>query len=984
MTKYIRSIFFFWLLLFPYCILSQNYFFKNYSVEDGLPFIQVTTIFQDSKGNLWSGAYGGLSKFDGITFTNYSPKEGLLNHSVTAITEDNKGNIWIGTISGINKFNGKKFTSYTTKHGLIDNQITCVFKDNTGNLWFGTKHGLSKLSDGAFINFSESNGLVSDEINSIIQTHDNKLWIATAKGISVFDGKEFVNYSKKNGLPESQINSLAEDSEHNIWIATPSGLLKFHENKLVIYSKKNGLPDDNITTLLYNNNTLWVGTNKGLAKIQNEKIERYALKKDQNSNIIHCLYADFENNLWIGTYAGLFRYRGNPFVSYGIHDGLTNNFIFGLMRDSKGVLWVGSQGGGLFKYDKGEFIQLNQNNGITINTVNAINEFIPNQLWLATDVGLVIYDGKNFTRKKDTSSVFSSPINSFFVDSKNNLWIGGNNAIYQYDGEQFHFFSPKARSGNYQVWSITEDKQGNIWFGTYLGGLIKYDGKTFEEYSTKIGLTNDSYLSILTDDNGMIYLAALDGFWIYNPTSSSLLAHFDKNDGLSSELVYSLVFDRNKKNIWLGTNQGINKINLELFYSSGKKSCIVFGKQEGFSGVECNSNGTWLDNDGTIWFGTVYGLVKYNPAEYIPNIAESKINITGMRLFYNDTILENDIHLQYNSNNITFIFNGISLTNPEKVKYSHILEGFDKEWSPPVTQRFVNYSNLPPGAYTFKVISSNNEGVWNKTPASFTFTINRPFWKTPAFLVGLSFVLIISLILSIRYRINSIKQREMRKTELNKKIAHLESQALRAQMNPHFIFNTLSSIQHYISNNDTDAALKYLSKFAKLMRKIMDNSKQKLISVAEEVEALNLYLELEVMRFDRKFEYKISVDNQIDQNYDRIPSMLIQPYVENSIIHGLLPKEGAGRIIIDMKRKGDTILCIIEDNGIGREKSKEYKKNRVQQHKSMGMSITQERLDILNSSFKSNLNAEVIDLFEEGKPSGTRVRLIIPIESELD
>ncbi len=279
------------------------------------------------------------------------------------------------------------------------------------------------------------------------------------------------------------------------------------------------------------------------------------------------------------------------------------------------------------------------------------------------------------------------------------------------------------------------------------------------------------------------------------------------------------------------------------------------------------------------------------------------------------------------------------------------------------------------------MISSNNEGVWNKIPARFVFTIDKPIWQTWWFRISSVLLVVIGLILSIRYRVLQIKHREMQKTDLNKKIANIESQALRAQMNPHFIFNTLSSIQHYISNNDTDAALKYLSKFAKLMRSIMDNSKQPMIPVAEEINALNLYLELEVMRFDKKFKYHINVDQSIDQNYDRIPSMLIQPYVENSIIHGLLPKDSAGKISITLQKLGNSILCTIEDDGIGRQRSKDFKKNRIHQHKSMGMSITKERLDILNSSLNSNINAEIIDLQENGISSGTKVKLIIPLET---
>ncbi|MBA3971893.1 MAG: histidine kinase [Bacteroidetes bacterium] len=350
-------------------------------------------------------------------------------------------------------------------------------------------------------------------------------------------------------------------------------------------------------------------------------------------------------------------------------------------------------------------------------------------------------------------------------------------------------------------------------------------------------------------------------------------------------------------------------------------------------------------------------------------------------MFYKDTVLKDKMHLNYSDNSITFNYSGICLTNPAKVKYSHILEGFEKNWSPPSKDRFTTFSNLPPGTYTYKVISANNEGVWNKVPATFTFTIDRPFWKTWTFILITSLMFSFALIFSIRFRIRSIRNKEKRKTELNKKIANIESQALRAQMNPHFIFNTLSSIQHYISNNDTDAALKYLSKFAKLMRRIMDNSKQQMIPVSEEINALNLYLDLEVMRFDKKFDYSIIIDPEIDQTYDRIPSMLIQPYVENAIIHGLLPKEKDGRISITLQKQNDTILCTIEDNGIGRERSMEFKKNRVQQHKSMGMSITKERLDILNSSLNSNIYVEIVDLFEEGKSAGTKVRLIIPLET---
>jgi ligand-binding sensor domain-containing protein len=976
-------LFYFFALLLSLESAAQSTFFRNYSVEDGLPFINVSTVFQDSKGNLWSGGYGGLSKFDGISFSNFSPNEGLLNHSVTTISEDNQGNLWIGTISGINKYDGKIFSGFTKKNGLISNAVTASLKDRKGDLWFGTDKGISRLTDGVFINFSTVNGLAGNTVKCIFQDKAENIWIGTTEGITVFDGKKFANLTTENGLSTNNINSIAQDQAGNIWVGTTNGICKFSNNTFLCYNQDQGLPDNNVTSLLVDyKNVLWIGTEKGLVKFENGHFSKYSIKRDQNSNLVSCLYEDYEHNLWIGTYAGLFKYRGNPFITFGIHDGLTNNFIFGIRRDSKGNLWVGSQGG-LYRYDPSEgFIHYDQANGLDAKSVNMIYEYAPGVLWLGTDNGLRVYDGNKFSGKKDTSSVWQSPINVIYKDSKNNLWLGSSTRAYKYDGKSFTMYPLKGLIDKFDVWTFAEDKQGALWIGTYLGGLIRYDGKTFSECSKELGLKNDSYLASLADKEGKLYLGTLNGVWLLDPADTTKKpVNFCEKDGMSSDLVYSLTFGTSENEMWVGTNQGLNRINILEYKKDGLKDIVQFGKQEGFSGVECNGNGTFIDEDGSIWFGTVYGLIKYDPKEYIPNPFESKISITNYRLFYKDTLLSNNVHLAYYDNSITFNYSGICLTNPSKVKYSHILEGFEKNWSPASRERFTTYSNLPPGTYTFKVISSNNEGIWNKEPAVFTFTIERPFWKTWFFMIASSALLLLALIFSIRFRIHRIKRREKAKTELNKKIANIESQALRAQMNPHFIFNTLSSIQHYISNNDTDAALKYLSKFAKLMRRIMDNSKQPVIAVAEEINALELYLGLEEMRFDKKFEYVITVDKAIDQTYDRIPSMLIQPYVENAILHGLLPKQGNGKISITLQKQGDTILCTIEDNGIGRERSMEFKKNRVQQHKSMGMSITKERLDILNSSLNSNIYAEIIDLFENGKASGTKVRLIIPLEA---
>ncbi|HEX8516418.1 MAG TPA: two-component regulator propeller domain-containing protein [Bacteroidia bacterium] len=965
-------------------LAAQSYFFKNYSVDDGLPFVQVSAIYQDSKGNLWTGGYGGLSKFDGYTFTNFSPHDGLLNYSVTSIAEDNDGSIWIGTINGINKYDGKKFTAYDSKLGLISNNITCILKDHKGNLWFGTSEGLSRLEQNSFINYTIQKGLAGNRIRCLYEDHHKNLWIGTDNGMSMFDGQKFHNYSIMDGLAGNTVNGITQDSAGGVWIATSEGLSKFRNNRFINHTTEEGLSDNDIKTVICDKrNNIWIGSPKGIAKVKRFEFKNYTLGSEVNSNIVNCIYQDFEQNIWIGTFNGLYKYRSDLFEVYSQNEGLTNNFIYSITRDKSDNLVVGTNGGGVYIQDEEEerFINLSTREGLTDRKVNAVFRDAEGGLLLGTDNGISVYDNNRIHSPGKYDSLKGEAVNIFYKDSKGNLWIGSNGAVFKYKDGIFTKYAPASFAQNPSVWGIHEDKRGNIWFATYLGGLFMFDGTEFTEQSKKLGFKSESYFTILEDNEGILYFSSFNGVYAYNP-KTALSTNFGLVDGISSELVYSIAFNNSKTELWAGTNQGLSRIDLVSFKKTGEKLINTYGKDEGFSGVECNTNGIFNDSDGGIWFGTVNGLIKYIPSEYIENRTLAKININNIRLFYNDTSLAQKSVLSYDMNNISFVYSGICLTNPRKVKYSHILEGFDKNWSPVGYERTVTYSNLPPGKYTFKVKCTNNEGVWTETPAEFNFTIKAPFWKTAWFYVTLAILIVSALIISIRLRIRGIKKKEKRKTELNKKIANIELQALRAQMNPHFIFNTMASIQHYISNNDTDAALKYLSKFAKLMRSIIGNSKQQMIPIAEELHALNLYLELEIMRFTDKFEYSIIVDENIDSNYDRIPSMLIQPYVENAIIHGLLPKEGHGKISIHLQKQTESILCTIEDNGIGRERSNEFKKNRVQQHKSMGMSITQERLDILNSSLNQNLNAQIIDLFENGRPAGTRVQIMIPLETD--
>jgi LytS/YehU family sensor histidine kinase len=283
----------------------------------------------------------------------------------------------------------------------------------------------------------------------------------------------------------------------------------------------------------------------------------------------------------------------------------------------------------------------------------------------------------------------------------------------------------------------------------------------------------------------------------------------------------------------------------------------------------------------------------------------------------------------------------------------------------------------------FKVKAANNDGVWNSDIASVKIHIQPPFWQTSWFFTMVSFITAAMVVGFYKYRVGQIRKQEKVKTQYNKQIAEAKMTAFRAQMNPHFLFNCLNSINRYILKKDPMIASEYLTKFSKLMRQILDNSKDATISLENELTALKLYIQLEALRFENKFDFKIEVDDEVTTDYIQIPPLLLQPYVENAIWHGLMhKKEGQPFLLIQLQIKDEYLECIIEDNGVGRVKALELKSKSATQNKSMGMQITSERITlmkIVDPGSRKN-PVRIIDLKNEsGEPRGTRVELQIPL-----
>lgn len=959
-------------------IFSQSYNFKNYTVEHGLPYIHIQDIYQDDKGYLWTGGYGGLSRFDGNRFVNYSPRNGLVHYSVQSISQDAEGNMVIGTIEGLSIFNGKTFTNYNSKNGLPNEHVNSVAVLKS-KIAVATDSGLFYLADKKII---KEGSLKKETVKKIRSIAGNFVGVTLKK---VFTKNEKMMRIDFSFLPGSDtlINTFELDGNATLWLGTNKGL--FYIENYYLPNKRNIRSVDvhSEVTALYSDkkNSLWIGTHERLYNYTG-KLKEYILSKEYNANDILSISSDYERNIWIGTHSGLFKFRDEGFVCYDLEDGLKSTMIYPIILDKKNHIWFGTDRGGMYEFDGFKFTNYTTANGLPGNTVRGLAFDSLQRLWIATENGLCMKKNETFIKVAPLQTIF---IQSLYFDKQHRFWLGLTDGvammenIYSANPQVKYLKVPTSLQADHLITSFCGDSKGNIWMASFIGGLYMFNGKEIINVTKEYHLQTNSVSDVVvSNDDKRLYVGTLDGICIVN-ISSKTCEKIREEDGLNSNLVYSVLLTDNEQTLWAGTNQGANKIDLESYFVKHRNTILSFGKTEGFKGVECNTGGLCIDSSGTLWFGTVNGIVKHSPVKYISNDNEPRLSLTNIKLFYDDTALQQKAVLPNSLNNITFQYTGICLTNPNKVRYVHKLEGFERNWSPESNQGLVTYSNLPPGNYTFKVRCCNNQDIWTHTPLTFTFTVTPPIWQRWWFI--LSELVFMGLIIWIifRLRLNQIRKEQERETRTQIEISKNELKALRAQMNPHFLFNSLNSIQQFILNHKEEEAVFYLNRFARLMRMILNNSEKQSVTLKEEIDALKIYIDLEVMRFSGKFDYEIKVAENLDADYEQIPTMLLQPYVENAILHGLTPGDKKGMLRIEFFTRDNFIHAIVEDNGIGRKRSAEMNKDSHRTHKSMGMKITNDRLKLMGDVQQTAYQARIIDLMnKDGTSGGTRVEITWP------
>ncbi|MBR9921565.1 MAG: hypothetical protein GYB31_12070 [Bacteroidetes bacterium] len=998
------------LLLSGFGLKAQQHNFLTYSLEEGLPQSQVFALLSDSKGYMWFGTQGGgLSRFDGADFTYFSAREGLSANYVYTLLEDSFHRVWAGTSRGLNLITGKEIKTIPFPEDV--GRVSGVLQQNDSLFWVGTNKGIWEITHSIHSEKTTApeklnlHSGIDDAFITCFLKHQQSLWVGTDQGLfRITEDRGVIPPAPGN---TRAVQQMAIDSSGHIWVAIfGRGLEKWPANGNQAQNRWNDQRISQATSVFVSSDQrIWLGTQNNGAWIYHPADSSWTHLTEQKglpNNNVRQITEDHWGNIWIATSGGgACKYLGQFFLHYDRSNGLPDERVYALDIDSSGSVWASVGNSGLARLDSIGFKPFEGDSAYLNMKSKALHFDRKGRLWTGTEGGgLLVFDTSGFEILDTEDGLPSNWIRDIEEDASGSLWIAtyGSGLANVTDLDTLGFgirkYGRESGFNDLRIMDLALDPRGRLWFCTRYGEVGYVDGGRVKQlFDAASGLPAGQIRSIAFDDLNQIWLGTAGaGLFVKNLDPDSLrFLPFQANAELTSSNLYLTVFDK-EGNLWVGNERGVDKI---LLNEAGVVTEVQsYGRNEGFLGIETCLNAALCDPDGNLWFGTLNGLTRHLPAERVDRKVPPLIHFQEVSLFYKpldetafaewaarDGGIQPGLDLPWKQNHLRFSIRAIDLNDPTSLKYRWMLEGSETEWSPFNEQQSVNYTNLPPGNYTFKAQAVSGTGLLSEVISS-SFTIKEPFWQLRWVQILAASVLAAILFLLIRWRFIRFKRKEKQKRaqlEMENKMLHLEQKALQLQMNPHFIFNALNSIQSLVATQDYTTARREINHFASLMRAILSNSRKQKISLAEEKETLDRYLKMEQFCQTTPFEYAIHLPENLDPEEVEIPPMLLQPFVENAVIHGISHLNHPGKLDIRFAAKGDLLHCTITDNGVGRERADALRKSKAPGHQSVAMQVTRERLEALLAD-KGVKALEVSDVLDEkGKIAGTKVLVRLPL-----
>lgn len=1033
--------------VFVFCQTEQAGF-QHLTTENGLTDNDIKGITQDDEGYMWFSTSNGINKFNAHTSKVFYPYNldsyGDLKTSFNGAFKDSKGRLWFGG-AGLIRCDPQKesFTVYQhdplNPNSINSNDISKIIEDQFANIWIGTRMGLAKYNEstGNFTRYlndtigSEAEVYFRNRIIDMLTDGNGNLWMTTHVGLYQFSLKEklFTPYQihpeQRNSRIANQSRSISMDKSGNIWINYyDDGLYQFdlhtkRYNKLKFPNiEMNDAAKKCSSILCDSKDNVWIACAFDGILYYNRKDSSWIHfqrdlfnAKSLSENKTGSLFEDRSGMIWVGTSGrGVDRVSMNSekFMNYVLQPGkpfsLCENDNGCAREDQKSNLWIGSRNG-LMYLDRtmNQFTFYHHDtknaNSLSDNFIYSIAIDSLNNIWVATENGLNYYHTKSNTwtrymySESDSHSIPSRVVYDVMIRRNGEVWIATAGGIGRWMPDE-HLFQNRLNNAQLaklpRVFYLTvyEDCNQKVWLSTAKSGIFMVDDsfKIIRKYSKSNGFNANLVHQFDEDSNGTLWMASDRGIY-YKRKNEDTIHQLNAQDPLLNAEVMSVIAEDTNR-IWVSTIKGLLFVKLDDHKMI--QTTRLFTDKDGLQGKAFNSFAGTRLRSGELYFGGINGFNLFKPASiqyntYLPPVKLLAFKVRNQEIRFEEKSKDHStLELNYDQNDFSFEMASLNYDIPENNQYAYQLIGYDKEMKYCGTNRFAQYTNTPPGHYQLKILGSNNDGLWNTNGYTLDITIRPPYWQTAWFKMLIILLSVLTLGLIYKLRIHSIRKQEKQRAGIEKRIAEARSTALRAQMNPHFIFNSLNSIQYLISESEKADAHKYLSKFSRLMRKVLENSNHDMNTVASEIEMLELYLELESLRFANKFTYEMNTGNDPAVLQMKIPSMLLHPFLENAVIHGLLNKTDSGHLKLSICKSESQLICSIEDNGVGREEAERINAKKREAHRSLGLKVTEDRIKLIEIISNKKAEISTLDLYDaNGAPAGTRVIIKIPIEPQL-
>lgn len=760
----------------------------NVGNSEGLPSNRIADVIESADGSLWlrTGQFQLVRMRDGV-FTHITEEHGLRDGTTRMYYIDDDARLWIGSDSGVFTFDGERFVPVADQ--WIDGSVEAVLRDRAGNLWVGTQNdGLYRIAQGTATRFDTASGLGSNWITALREDRSGTIWIGTGGGVDFYRGDTIQNLTRDNGDRSlARVLGLrGHPTSDDVWVSTEEGVYVARNDRLYAVVERAGeilgprIRFDSTGTAWYAfGDRLY---HRGRFIFQ---VPARASRGQHLTGQIQAFTWDHEGSLWIGTMSrGLYRLKPSLFRVYSDAEGVAFQNVTSIIEDNAGVMWIGTRGGGLSRLADGRITSYTPAQGYP-SFVLSVMQDRSGHLWAGTTAGIEYcrLPAMACGAPPGGDPEPRSTVLAIHQDSTGDVWGGTDRGLFRLQNGQWTRMAVAELPQSSVVRAFLQGRDGTLWMGTSRSGILAYRDGRFARLSATDGLPSDLVRALHEDESGQLWVGT-EGRGLARVTvpaggpprnlAAADVRPIRQRDGLFDEVIHQIL-DDGLGRLWMSTNRGIFWVTLDELnaFADGRISRIhstAYTERDGLRNREANG-GTFpagiRSRDGRLWFATQDGAVVVDPNNARPNLAPPPVVVEQLvargRVRHGGSA---PVELSAEDRNFEIDYTALSFMAPENVRFRYRLEGRDREWVEAGNRRSISYTNVPPGRYTFRVIASNNDGVWNETGAALPLRVAPYFYETRTayLLLALSIALLGSA--GFQWRVRRLKRRERELTQL--------------------------------------------------------------------------------------------------------------------------------------------------------------------------------------------------------------------------